>query len=117
MRMSSRPRKFGGNAVGRRHDSSHLQPSKNDVKFRRIGNEAKRATNLLSAPKASEEEKQVTRTYVVTVEMALRGPCLPEDGTPSRSARDRTAPQIGIQMRGLVSLDPTASKVFNNFRD
>lgn len=115
--MSSRPRKLGGNAVGRRRDSPHLQPSKNDVKFRRIGKEAKQASDLLGAPKASEEEKQITRTNRMSSEMALRGSSLPEDRTPSRSARDRIAPQIGIEVRALASLDPTASKLFNNFRD
>ena len=84
MRMSVGPRNFGDQAVGCPSDSSHLQPAEDDVKFRRIADESEYASDLLSASKASEEEKEIAAPYFVARQMALCGPSLAENRTPSR---------------------------------
>jgi len=87
------------------------------VKFRRIADESERACDLLSAPKASEEKKEIAASYFVARQMALRGSSLPEGRPPSRGSPDRVAAQIGIEMRAVASTDSAARKVFYNFRD
>ena len=102
--------------VARDH-SADLEPSENNVKFRRIADEAERTSNFLGAPKASEEKKQIAAAYLVPREMTLRGRGLSEDRTPSRGARDRIAPQIRIEMRAVAPPDSTARQVFDNLSD
>ena len=79
------------------------------MKLRRAADEVECAANLLSAPKASEEKKQIATAHLVPREMTLRGARLPEDRTPSRSARDRIAAQIRIEMRAVASTDLAAA--------
>src|SRR5258708_35992585 len=94
-----------------------MEPPEDHVKFRGVADESEHASNLLGAPKASEEKKQIAASHMVPREMALRGARLPEDWTPSRGARDRVAPQIGIEMRTVASADAAARQVFDNRRD
>ena len=117
MRMFAGPRDFSGEAGGGLGDSPDLKPSEDDVKFRGVADESEHASSFLGAPKASEEKKQIAASYLVPREMALRGSRLPEDWTPSRGARDRVAPQIGIEMRTVASADAAARQVFDNRSD
>src|ERR1700678_2046262 len=117
MRMAVGPWNFRDQPVGGASDSADLQPSKDHVNFRRAGDEAERASNLLRVPKPSEEEKKVARANLLLREVTLRGGGLPEDRTPSCGARDRIAAQIGIEMRAVASPDSATRQVFDNLRD
>ncbi len=88
MRMSIGPWDFGEAASGGSRHLPDLQPSEDDVKFRRVADETEHAADLLRAPEASEEKKQIAASYLVPCEMTLRGSRLPEDRTPSFCARD-----------------------------
>ncbi len=55
MRMSIGPRDFGNEAVGGSSNLADLQPSEDNVKFWRVADEAKRASDSLGAPEASEK--------------------------------------------------------------
>ena len=87
------------------------------MNLRRTVDEAKRGSNLLRLPEASEEKKKIAASYLVPREMALRGTSLPEDRTPSRGALDRIASQIGIEMRAVASPDSAACEVFDYLRN
>jgi len=89
--MSVGPRDFGGQATGGADHAPDLEPSEDNVKFRRAADEAQRAAYPLGAPKASKEKKQIAAAYPMAGEMALRGSGLTEDWTPSRGARSRIA--------------------------
>ena len=115
--MSGCPGLFGGEVSGDCGDAPDLEPSEDDVKSRRIADEAERASDSLGATKISEEKKQIAWTDLVPREMALRGARLPEDWTPSRGARDRIAAQIRIEMRAVASTDLAVRQVFDNLRD
>jgi len=94
-----------------------LEPSEDNVKFRRVADEAELASNLLGAPKASEEKEQIAPAYLLVHEMTLRGCGLTEDWTPSRCARNRILAQIWIEMRAVASLESGPRQVFDNLRD
>ena len=115
--MSVGPRDFGRELIGCARHSPDLEPSEDNVKFRRIANEAESASNLLGTLKASEEEEQIADGYLLVREMTLRSCCLAEDRTPSRGARDRVAAQIRIEMRAITMPDSTAGQVFDHPRD
>jgi hypothetical protein len=115
--MSVGPRHFSHEAVGGLGHYSYLQPAEDDVKFRRIADESEHACDLLSAPKASEEKKEIAASYFVARQMALCGAGLAENRTPSSGSRDSVAAQVGIEMRAVASTDSAARKVFYNFRD
>src|SRR5271155_4895342 len=117
MRMSVGPRNFGDHAAGGARDFPDLQPSKDDVEFRRAADEAEPAAGLFRAPETSEEEKEIARADLLLCEMTLRGGGLPEDRTPSITARDRVAAQIGIEMRAVVWPESAAGQVFDDLRD
>ena len=53
--MSIGPRDFGNEAVGGSRNFPDLQPSEDNVKFWRVANEAKRASDFLRASEASEK--------------------------------------------------------------
>ncbi len=115
--MSGRPGLFGGDVSGSCGDVPDLQPSKDDVKFRRVADEAERTSDFLGAAKISEKNKQIAWADVVAREMALRGAGLSKDWTPSRGARNRLAAQIRIEMRTVATADSSMGQVFNNLRD
>lgn len=117
MRMSCSPRDFGREVIGCARHFADLQPSENDVKVRRIADEAERASKLLGTSKASEEEEQVAGAHLLVREMALGGRGLAEDWAPSRGTRERVAPQIRIEMSAVASADSAARQVFDNLRD
>ena len=112
--MSTGPRDFVNEAVGGSSNFPDLQPSEDNVKFWRVADEAKSASDFLRASEASEKQKQVALANPMATEMALRGRGLPEDRTPSCGARNRVASQIRIEMRTVVVTDSGACEVFNN---
>ena len=115
--MSGRPWPFDGEVGCDSGDVPNLKPSENNVKCRCVADKAKCVSNLLGSSKASKEKKQIADANLLVREMALRGIGLAEDRTPSRSARDGVASQIGIKMRTVVSADTSASQVFDNPSD
>ncbi len=115
--MSVGPWDFSGEAIGRLGYSADLEPSEDNVKFWRAADETELASNLLGAPKASEEQEQIAAAYPVAGEMTLRGTSLPENRTPSRGARNRIAAQIRIEMRAVALADAAARQVFDKLSD
>ena len=115
--MTIGPRDLRGEVIVCARYSPDLEPSEDNVKFRRIADESERASDLLSAPKASEEKKEIAASYFVARQMALCGSSLAENRTPSCSASNRVPAQIRIEMRAVASTDSAARQVFYNFRD
>ena len=112
--MSVGPRDFGNEAVGGSSNLADLQPSEDNVKFWRVADKAKRASDFLRAAEASEKQKQIAMPNPMATEMALRGCGLPENRTPSYGASDRVAAQIRIEMRTIAASDSSMRQVFDN---
>ena len=115
--MSIGPWDFSHEAVGCLSHSPNLHPSEDNVKFRRIADESERASDLLSAPKASEEKEEIAASCFVARQMALCGSSLAENRTPSGSARNRVSAQIRVEMRAIESVNSTSRQVFDNPSD
>ena len=91
MRMAVSPWNSREQPCGCTSDSADLQPSKDDVKFRRARDEAEPAADVFGAPETSEEEKQIARANRLLCEMTLRGGSLSEDWMPPCGAWERVA--------------------------
>jgi hypothetical protein len=117
MRMSIGPWDFRGEVIVCARYSPDLHPAEDDVKFRRIADESEYASDLLSAPKASEEKKEIAASYFMARQMALCGSSLAENRTPSSSTRNRVSPQIRIEMRAVATTDAAARQVLDDLSD